>query len=162
MLDFARITVPPPKRPPPDPNSGQPAPEAALGSDAPPASDSVASASPPKPPKRRRRRRIFRRFYVTAAMRRYAEVLCAPDCPATEIERCERARIGIRRVNAWRRQYRDNDFENWLQNEIRLILSRRMVDVWNELHRLVKKGHFQAAKLLVQHCPTSSPTPWKR
>jgi hypothetical protein len=162
MLDFATTRNPAPQ---PSQTTKESVPSASQPPSEPQVStgNAAAPAAPQAPPPRRRRKRPkLRHFSATSAMRRYAEVLCAPDCPVTEEERCQRADIGVRRLHVWRRQYEYNDFENWLQNEIRLILSRRMVEVWNELHRLVKKGNFQAAKFLVQHCPTSSPTPWKR
>lgn len=100
-----------------------------------------------RPKRRRRRSRRHQEFKVTSGMRRYVQVICDAQCPKTELERCQQAKIGLRRLAIWRQQ---SEFEKWLEAEIHRLLWRRTAEVWNGLLREAEKGNVQAARLVVE------------
>lgn len=99
---------------------------------------------------RRKKRKKWtppRPFAVTAAMRRYARVITDPDAPEDENERCQKAKISVRRFEIWRRK---PEFAQWLHQEIQQTLCLRTLHTWHKIMRLSKEGNLNAAKLVVR------------
>jgi hypothetical protein len=85
-------------------------------------------------------------FHPTRRMQRYAEALCERDGLLDEEERCRRAGIGLRGLKRWRRH---EEFDAWLDGEVRHVLARRMVQVWNGLLAVAMNGNVPAAKVIL-------------
>jgi hypothetical protein len=131
----AQTTTPPalaaPASPTPaDPVTAEPAPHADLA---------------PRQP-RRPRKESPDSFHPTRRMQRYAEALCERDGLLDEEERCRRAGIGLRGLKRWRRH---EEFDAWLDGEVRHVLARRMVQVWNGLLAVAMNGNVPAAKVIL-------------